>query len=384
MFKRIINLLKLLNKKSIFFFGPRATGKTFLINQELQTLPNVKIIDLLYAPTFDRLSRRPTLIGEEIAHNTNIIVIDEVQRLPRLLDEVHRLIETKNIRFLLTGSSARKLRHGGANLLAGRAWQAQLFPLCFNEFQQFNLDHYLLFGGLPFVVNSIDPWEELKAYSGTYLREEIVAEAAVRRLEHFVSFLDIVATKIGEEINYASLGNDVGINPRTIQNFFTLLDDTLLGFCLEPYRKTKRRKAISRSKFYLADLGVTSSLLGRHEIARQTEAFERSFEHFIALELRAYLSYRRFDLAYNFWRTHTGFEVDFIIGDKLAIEVKSTNFVHERHLKGLRALREEQLIKSYCVISHDDEERIVDGITIYPWQKFLSDLWADKVITQTY
>jgi uncharacterized protein len=378
-FKRLVNLPNLLKKKSFFLFGQRGTGKTYLLRQ---SLPEAKVYDLLHAPTFDRLSRRPTLIGEERPAEGQFIVIDEIQRLPRLLDEVHRLIETKNLRFLMTGSSARKLRYGAANLLAGRAWEARLFPLCFAEFEHFDLPSYLLHGGLPAVVNSADPWEDLKAYSGMYLREEIVAEAAVRRLEHFVGFLDLAATKVGEELNFASLASDSGINARTIQNFFSLLEDTLLGFRVEPFRRTTRRKAVSRAKFYLSDLGVTSSLLGRRELARQTDAYGRSFEHFIALELRAYLSYRRLDWTLKFWRTHAGFEVDFVIGDRLAVEVKSSDLIHERHLKGLHALRDEQCIKEYCVVSHDPEERTVDGIKIYPWSVFLTRLWNDELLTK--
>ena len=260
-FKRILNLHELLAKKSFFLFGPRATGKSFLIHQDFK---NARLFDLLHAPTFDRLSRRPTLISEQGVDRDALVVIDEVQKLPRLLDEVHRLIEKHGTRFLLTGSSARKLRHGGANLLAGRAWKSSLFPLVSAEIPDFDLSRHLLLGGLPVVLNSSDPWEELKAYTGTYLREEIFAESIVRKLDAFVSFLDIASTKTGEEINYVSLGSDTGISPRTIQNFFEVLEDTLVGFRLPPFRKTRARKAVSREKFYLFDLGVTSSLNDRH------------------------------------------------------------------------------------------------------------------------
>ncbi len=375
-YPRLLNLAALLTKKSFFFFGPRGTGKSRLIEK---TLRNAQVYDLLHAPTFSRLSRRPTLIGEELTAKNSLVVIDEVQKLPSLLDEVHRLIEKKGIRFLLTGSSARKLKRGAVNLLAGRAWETRLFPLVSAELKSFDLQRLLLIGGLPAVWNSSEPWEELKAYTGTYLKEEIVAEALVRRLDNFVRFLDVAVTKVGEEINFASLSSDCGVGARTVQNFFELLEDTLLGFCLPPFRLTVQRKAVSRSKFYLFDLGVASSLLERQELSPGSEAFGRAFEHFLILELRAYLSYFRRDEKLCFWRSQSGFEVDCVVGKKLAIEVRATDLVNERQLKGLRAFREEGLVKGYCVVSRDPQERTVDGIRIYPWEIFLNKLWSGSL-----
>lgn len=374
---RTLSLPHLLARKSFFLFGPRATGKTFLIGRQL---PRALVYDLLHAPTYDRLSRRPTVIGEESRSSEDIVVIDEIQKMPSLLDEVHRLIERDGRRFLLTGSSARKVKRGGANLLAGRAWEARLYPLTSAEVQDLELERFLLTGGLPPVTLSSEPWEELRAYTGTYLREEIMAEALVRRLDAFVRFLDVAATKVGEEVNFESLASDCGVSPRTIQNFFTLLEDTLVGFRLPPFRLTLRRKAVSRSKFYLFDLGVTSSLVGRREIVRSSDAFGRAFEHFIILELRAFLGYSRMDEALTFWRTEAGFEVDCVVGRKLAIEVKSTDLVNERHLKGLLKLREEGLIERYVVVSLDAEERTVAGITVMPWREFLRKLWAGEIL----
>lgn len=376
MYNRILNLPELLKKKSIFLFGPRATGKSSLIRQQL---PGAKIYDLLDSRAFERLLRRPQIIEEENSLSTQALVIDEIQKLPGLLDEVHRLIFERNQLFLLTGSSARKLKRGGANLLAGRAWTANLFPLVSAEIPDFCLNTYLTRGGLPSIYPTSDYWEELRAYVGNYLQEEILAEAAVRNIETFGRFLEVAATKVGEEINYQSVASDCGVSPKTIRNYLEVFEDTLLGFTLEPFRETKKRKAVSRSKFYLFDIGVNNFLLGQRDIAERTDAFGKAFEHFIAKELRAYLSYRRRDEKFTYWRTHSKYEVDCIVGRELAIEVKSTELVREGDLKGIRALREEGLIRNYAVVSRDPEMRVIDGIKIYPWKKFVEELWGDRI-----
>lgn len=365
-----------MKQKSFFLFGARSTGKTSLIRQQL---PDARVYDLLHSPTFQRLSRRPELIGETLTDSNQIIVIDEIQRLPELLNEVHRLIESKLLRFLLTGSSARGLRKGGVNLLAGRAWEARLFPLTSNEISDFSLERYLQCGGLPQVYSSENPFEELKAYTGTYLQEEIRAESAVRELRGFTRFLDLAATKVGEEVNRESLASDCGVGPKAIKNYFEILEDTLIGFHIPPFQKTVQRKSVSRQKFYFFDIGVTNSLLGRSEIPRSTETYGKVFEQFIILEIKAFLSYFRNENKLTFWRTHSQQEVDCVVGNDMAIEIKSTDLVNERHLKGLKVLREEGLIKNYCVISHDPEERVIDGIKILPWKLFLERLWKAEL-----
>lgn len=374
---RLVNIANLLTRKSFFLFGCRGTGKTSLIRS---TLPNLPRYDLLAATTFAALSRRPQLIGEENTDATIPVVIDEIQKLPQLLDEVHRLIEERGMRFLLTGSSARKLKRGGANLLAGRAWEARLFPLVSAELKDFDLTRYLTRGGLPAVWLAQEPWEELQAYVGTYLKEEIMAEALVRRIDTFSAFLELCALRCTEEVNFEAFGSDLGVSGKTVRNFFEVLEDTLVGFLLRPYKKTKLRKATSRAKFYLFDLGVTNSLAGRREVPVGTETFGKAFEHFIALELRAYLSYRRLNLDLGFWRSDRGYEVDFTLGSKVAIEVKGTDLVQERHISGLRALQEEGIFSSYYVVSRDTAVRAIDGVTVYPWRTFLDKLWNDELI----
>lgn len=374
---RELNILNLLDKKSFFLFGPRAVGKSHLIRH---TLKGATVYNLLDPIVLRDLSRNPKLIEQRQKDWETLIVIDEIQKLPTILDEVHRLIEEYAARFLLTGSSAKKLRSTGVNLLAGRAWEARLFPFVWRELPQRSLNSFLLVGGLPAVTLGTEPWEELNAYTATYLEQEIRAEAYVKNLGQFITFLDIVAQKVGEELNYHSIASDLGVSPPTISNYFQLLEDTLIGFRLFPYAKTKKRKATSRPKFYLFDLGVTSALLGRTDLPDKSEAYGKAFEHFLALELRAYLSYRRKREVLHFWRSQSKFEVDFVVGETLAIEAKASNAVPERSLKGLKALEEEQLIAQSIVVSKESEKRVVDGITIYPWKDFLTELWEDRLI----
>jgi predicted AAA+ superfamily ATPase len=375
-YKRALNLPNLLNKKSFFLLGPRATGKTSLIGRQL---PGVKTFDLLDSDTFGRLARRPKLLGEELQTDEKLVVIDEIQKLPSLLDEVHRLIEAKRIKFLLTGSSARKLKRSGANLLGGRAWEANLYPLTFAEITDFDLSRYLNRGGIPHIYLSEDFSEELKSYTDLYLREEVMAESLTRKIDMFARFLDVMALQNGEELHYQGLASDSGVPARTLQNYVQLLEDTLIGFQVPAFQLTKKRKAISRSKFFFFDVGVANRLAKRGEILPKSESFGRCFEHFLLLEIRAFLGYARKDEVLQYWRTGN-FEVDCVIGSELAIEFKSTDLVTERHLRGLKALREEGIVKNFAVVSTDPVARVVDGIHVYPWQEFLHLLGAGKLV----
>jgi predicted AAA+ superfamily ATPase len=376
MYLRYLNLYNLLKKRSYFLMGPRGVGKSTLIEQ---TLPNAKIYDLLDASQFQRLVRDPILISQETTADT-LVVIDEIQKLPSLLDEVHRLIVKRKQTFLLTGSSARKLRRGGTNLLAGRAFQAYLLPLTSQEIPDFDLLTYLNTTGLPEFYGQAGVSDYLKAYVGMYLQEEIKAEALIRNLAGFVRFLEVVALCNGQEINYANMSSDCGVPARTLEGYFGVLNDTLIGFSIPPFLSTTKRKAITRSKYFLFDIGVVNSLTERGQVALKSELFGRLFEHFIALELRAFLAYNFIDLPLQYWRSTSHFEVDFIIGNKLAIEVKGTDLVTDKDLKGLRVLKEEGLIQTYAVVSLDPHERLTaDGIYIWPWEIFLKKLWGKSL-----
>ena len=379
--QRILKIYDLLKQKSFFLFGPRATGKTSLIREQLSA--NVLIINLLRSDMFLRLSADPSLLEEIIETRPNaetIIVIDEVQKVPILLNEVHRLIEEKKIRFLLTGSSARKLRKNDVNLLAGRAWEARLFPLTRSEIPDFSLPRYLNFGGLPSVYLSENPREELIAYVDTYLKEEIQAEAVVRKIQSFAKFLQISALTSGKLLNFSSLSNDVGIPAATIREYYQVLEDTLIGFLLPAWTKTQKRKAISTAKFYFFDIGVMHQLAEMYTVEPNTDVYGQAFEHFIAMELSAYLSYNRKNLTLSFWAAPNEREVDFIIGDDIAIEIKSTKSVNAKHLKGIKALQEEGICKKYFLVSFDKIHRIHEGIEIIHWENFLDLLWQNKIV----
>lgn len=373
-FERVFDLNPLLSRRSAFLFGPRGCGKSTLIKQ---TMPAAPLYNLLDEKTYLKLLKDSSIIDQENRNPGQLIVIDEVQKLPKILDEVHRLIFEKKHRFLLTGSSARKLKHGGANLLGGRASELHLFPLVSKEIPQFDLLSYLNRGGLPAIFQSPDPIDDLKSYVSLYLREEIAAEALTRRVDFFSRFLDVIALNNGEELHYENLSNDSGVPAKTIKNYIEILEDTLIGFQILPFSKTKKRKAITRSKFFLFDLGVTRVLSKRSEIEAQSELFGRAFEHFIFLETRAAIRYLKSDLALEYWRSQSNFEVDLIYGDS-AFEIKSTSHIDQRHIKGLRALMEEKKLKRYFLICNVDKPRAYEGIEIIPWMDYLEQLWMGK------
>lgn len=376
---RFLNLQLLLDKKTHFLFGPRGTGKSSLIRHDLHN--QAFVIDLLHSELYMRLMDNPSQIEYMIELNPKpFVVIDEIQRVPELLNEVHRLIETKHIRFLLTGSSARKLKRHGINLLAGRARQAELFPLTYHELSNFSLPHYLQYGGLPMVILSNEPEEELEAYVHTYLEQEIKAEALVQKLPAFSRFLQLSALTSGTTLNFSSIANDAGVSSPTLREYYQILEDTFLGFLVLPWEHSVKRKATATARFYYFDTGVKNMLARIRSIPEQTDLFGQAFEHFIAMELRAYLSYTRKKISLYFWRTTEGQEVDFILDDQVAIEVKAATKISNKHLKGLKYLMEEKKIKKYYLISQDNIAIKQDGIYILPWENFIKQLWDGDVI----
>lgn len=381
-FKRILELEPLLKKNSCFFFGPRSVGKTSLIHDQLTD--DWFFIDLLKARFFTLLSGDPAEL-ENVIVNKKTVVIDEIQKIPSLLDEVHRLIEEKKIRFLLTGSSARKLKRGHANMLGGRAWMVSLFPLSYREIPDFDLERILRFGGLPKVYLSNEPDEDLDSYVSTYLKEEIQAEGLVRNLPAFSRFLKIAALSSGELINYARMASDAGVSESTVRGHFEILQDTLLGSLLEPFIESKKRKAIQTPKFYFFDNGVRHMLSGTLSLDRNSNLYGSSFETWLAHELKLYLNYKRKKLPLTFWRSTSDFEVDFLIGDQAAIEVKATSRTSDRHLRGLSALAEEQIFKKYYLVTQDPISRIVSikgkaKAHLLNWKDFLEQLWDGNIV----
>lgn len=316
-----------------------------------------------------------------ISSQKKIVIIDEVQRIPELLNIVHLLIEEKGIRFILTGSSARKLKSGGANLLAGRALQKELFPLTWKELSKFNLNKYLQYGGLPMSYTSDSPEDYLDSYVNTYLREEIQAEGLVKKLPSFSQFLQLSSTTSGELLNFTSISNETGVSSKTIKEYYTILEDTLLGFMVEPWTESVQRKPIQTAKFYFFDTGVKNTLTNTRNLQDKSDLWGRSFEQFIAMELRAYLSYKlknKFKL--QFWRSTSQFEVDFVIANQVAIEVKATQKLRLENFKGLKALQEEARFKHYYMVSRDPMERVHDEIICLPWDRFLDKLWNGEIL----
>ncbi len=376
--KRLLNLESLIQKKSFFLFGPRATGKTTLIKETLRE-PNYQLINLLNSDMRLKLLQRPSLLPELLEPGKKGYIIDEIQKIPELLDEVHSLIQEKKYHFLLTGSSARKLRRGHANLLAGRARTAHFFPLCYPEISSFDLMKRLTIGGLPEVFLSEDPYDDLKAYIDTYLKEEIMAEGLVRNIGGFARFLTVSAQMSGQLLNYAAVGSDAMVSESTVRGYYQILSDTLLGEALEPWVQSKKRKAIQTVKFYLFDTGVTHALLDIRQLSEKTDAFGKAFEAWIYSEIKAYLSYRRKHERLTYWRSVSDHEVDFCIGETVAIEAKAKRNTAERDLSGLRALAEEKIFKKYILVSLDPIESRNDGIFRMHWKKFIERLWNDEI-----
>lgn len=375
---RALDIGRLAGRKSLFLFGPRQTGKTALISH---ALPSARIYDLLDGEVFLAFSARPTRLGEELGPEDKLVVLDEIQKLPALLDEVHRLIEKRGIRFVLTGSSARKLRRGGVNLLGGRAPNRTLHPFIRRELgAEFSLDRALDRGLLPPIYFSDNAREDLAAYVGNYLKEEIAAEALTRNVPAFSRFLEVAALCHGTILNYSAVASDAQIPPSTVREYFHILEDTLLARTLPAWTRTRRRKAIETAKHYFFDVGVARYLQRRSGLARRSPEFGEAFESYIFHEIATYIDYNDPAVPLAYWRSTSGYEVDFILADATAIETKAKNPVGERDLRGLRALQEEKLLKRYVVPSLETRSRTTDGIEILPWDDFLEMLWAGALV----
>jgi predicted AAA+ superfamily ATPase len=294
---------------------------------------------------------------------------------------VQWLIVNKGVRFILSGSSPRKILRSGANLLGGRALRYELYPLVSAEIPDFDLLRALNHGLLPKIYDSAKPAKLLNAYIGNYLRDEIVAEAKLRNVDVFSRFLQIAAITNGEIVNYTNIAAETAVSSTTVKEYFQILEDTLLGRYLPSFQKKTKRRVVMAPKFYLCDVGIVNSLLKRSKIEFGTETFGKAFEHFIYQEIYAHSRYSGLEYLVSYWRTSSGFEVDFVLGDhQVAIEVKSTDNVNTRHLKGLRAFAEEYIVEKRIVVSNDPYPRLIDNILILPWKIFLQRLWNGEII----
>lgn len=373
--------LKLPAGKSAFLWGPRGSGKSHWIAHEVMPHfePRPYLIDFLQSDVFTEYVSRPSLLRERLEGHKGLVVIDEVQKVPQILDEVHWLIENRRAQFLLTGSSARKLKRGHANLLGGRAWRRQMLPLSYTEVEGFHLEKSFQSGMLPGLFLSSEPREDLRAYVGDYLKEEIAAEALVKNLPAFNEFLKVSAIMTAELLNYENIAREVGVSAKVIRGYLDILEDTYLGYRLTPWTKATSRRMIATEKFYLFDVGVTNFLCQR-TVALGSPEVGKSFEQFIFMELKAYQAYHNPELLLHFWRTSTGLEVDFLVGSKeLAIEVKCTKKVRSADLKPLVALAEETPVKRRIVVSLESQIRKTEtGVEIWPWKDFLKALWSHE------
>ena len=372
--------------QSAFLWGARKTGKSTLLQQQF---PDSIRFDLLDTRLFLELTRAPWTLAERIracgpARRARPIIIDEVQKVPAVLDEVHRLIEGEGLSFLLCGSSARKLKRGRANLLGGRAWRFALHPLTWSELPDFDLLRATNRGLIPEHYDSTHHRRALAGYVDDYLKEEVFDEGLTRNAPAFSRFFEALAFCHGELLNYSNIARDCGVSSKTAREYFQILVDTLLGVLVEPFGRRRSRAVItSAPKFYLFDVGVANHVAGRRIERTAGLEFGRALEHFVLMELLAYRSYRERDFPVRFWRTKSGLECDFVLGrdGQVAIEVKGAASVDRRDLRGLRAFVEEHRPREAVVVCNESvPRRTDDGILILPWERFLERLWGDGVV----
>ena len=370
-----------LGAESCFFWGPRQSGKSTLLKS---TFPKAPYYDLLLSDEFERLNRKPTLLREELLahHAPGPVIVDEVQKIPRLLDEIQWIIVNKKKQFILCGSSARKLKRGSGNLLGGRALRYELFPLVSREIPEFDLLRALNHGLIPRHYEHADPRRLLRSYIGDYLKEEIAAEALTRNVPTFAKFLKTAAFSNGAIVNYTNIARECGISSPTVKEYFQILVDTLIARLIPSFQKKSKRRVTQAPKFYFFDVGLANALLRREAINPGSELFGRAFEQFIFQEIIAHSHYSGLEYPISYWRTTSGLEVDFILGDReVSLEVKGVSEIHTHQLRGVRAFNEEYKPKKTIIVSLDKNPRDMNGIRIMPWRLFLKNLWSGLIIS---
>lgn len=383
-FKRRL-ILDLPVGQSAFLWGARKTGKSSFLKQHF---PESIYYDFLLTEEVHKFSAKPSVFRQELeampAEKLKYpVIVDEIQKVPELLNEVHWLIENKKVGFILCGSSARKLRRGAANLLGGRAWRFNFYPLIYQEIPDFDLLKALNNGLIPSHYLSSQPHRNLRAYVSDYIAEEVQAEGLVRNLPAFARFIDIVGFTNGEMLNYANIARDCGVNAKTVKEYYQILEDTLVGYLIYPYVKKVKRDIIqSTPRFYLFEVGVANYLAQRNIVGLKGSEAGKAFEHYILMEIKAYLGLNELDLPINYWRSKSGLEVDFVLNQgQTAIEVKISEDPHLGDLKGLRAFCEEHRPAHALVVCQVDRPRKVEianqqSILMLPWRQFLDMLWS--------
>lgn len=369
-------------EESVFLFGARQTGKTTLL---LQLFPNSRFYDLLETDVYERLRRNPSLLRQELATATEgeIVIIDEIQLVPELLNEIHWLITRQGLHFILSGSSARKLKRKGVNTLGGRAVRNVLYPLVSAEIPDYDLIKAVNRGTLPthyLATTERQLTKRLQAYVSVYLKEEIAAEALVRKLSSFNRFMEIAALTNGEMVNYNNIAQDCGVDAKTVKEYFSILEETLIGYMVPAFTRTVKRRLNQSPRFYYFDVSLPNYLLHRYQIQPGGDDFGRAFEHLMIQEIIAYLGYHDLDNALSFWHTYSGYEVDAVLGDgKVAIEFKSCNEVQSKHLRGLKAFKEEHPDVRLIIVSLDTAPRLFHDVEVMPATFFLQKLWEGLI-----
>jgi predicted AAA+ superfamily ATPase len=367
-------------KESFFLWGARQTGKSTLLKAKF---PDSLWFDLLLSDEFERLKRNPSLFREIVLadNDKKTVIVDEIQRLPELLNEVHWLMVNSERRFVLSGSSPRKILRTDTNLLGGRALRYELFPLVSAEIPDFDLLKALNNGLLPRHYLASDARRLQASYIGSYLKDELIREAHIRDMAVFTQFLEAAAFCNGEMLNYSNIATDCGVSSHTVKSYFQILEETLIGRYVPAYQHRPKRRVVRASKFYFFDVGIVNHLLRRGKVAFKSENFGYAFEHFIYLELYAHSHYSGLDYSITYWRTASQLEVDFVLGThQVALEVKGSDNISSRHLRGLKAFQEEYKVEKAIVVCTEPRARLTNGIHVLPWQLFLKQLWNGEII----
>ncbi len=378
MYQRIFNINNELDM-SVFLFGARQTGKSTLLRKAVS---KAVYIDLLDSDIRKLYRKRPAYLYDQLAGKDSscVVIIDEIPEVPDLLNEVHRLISEFGIRFVLCGSSARKLKRKGYNTLGGRAFPCYFYPLVSAEIPDLDIDRAVNNGMMPLHYPAKNATRLLASYVDVYLKEEIQAEALVRDLDNFERFLEVAAHTDGEMVNYANIASDCGVSAKTVKEYFSILQDTLVGYTIPAYTKVMKRRLVQAPRFYFFDVGVANYLLHRQNLVRGTVEYGHAFEHWVIQEIIAYIGYTHNENRLSYWRTYTGIEVDAVIGDaRLAIEIKSVAEVLPKHLTGLKTFMEEHPDTRPIIVSLDRISRRCGEMESLYVMDFLRMLWAGEL-----
>lgn len=379
MYHRIFDVENRLDE-AMFLFGARQTGKSTLLKERF---PKAIYIDLLKSDVRNRFKQHPEEFRESLLRYPpeTLVIVDEIQKVPDLLDEVHWLMVEKGLWFILSGSSARKIKKSGANNLGGRAIPETLFPLVSAEIPDFDIERAVQNGMIPRHYMVANARNRMRAYIDLYVKEEIIEEALVQNVDEFIRFMEVAAIMDGEILNYENVASDCGVSANTVKAYYKILVDTLLGFEVPAYRKVIKRKLYKSPRFYYFDIGIANHLTKRYQLAPKTPEYGHAFEHLIIQEIVAYLAYTNSDEELTYWHTYENIEVDAIIGDaRVAIEIKSTDHVDHGDKKGIMEFAKEHPNAKQILVSRDRINRRSGNVDLYYVTDFFKALWAGEII----